>query len=263
MIAMLAAVSSANAQDDMVDPVQESVDSVMLDCCCCDSSSWYAGAEAVLFRFHEANGVQSADLLDASFDYEVQPRVTVGYESCDGMGARVRYWRYDDTEIAPGPDPIEVDTYTIDLELYQKLDLCPCTTLEVFGGVRYNDFFFFRDDGGVADDMHRFRGFGGIVGVNATRSLGNHLSAYGGLRQIIMSGDADFNGANNNEQDTIRPVTEISLGVRYDNCNWWLNVGYEWQNWANYVETAGLFNADNETSDIGFVGFVIGGGISY
>ena len=256
---MLAAVTSASAQDDMVDPVQESVDSVMLDCCCCDQSRIYFGAEATFMKFFDSGGVEDFGGDDGRFDWEASPRFTLGWEGCDGLGTRVRYWKWDHTTLSVDDDPISVDTYTIDLEVYQRLEVGSCTNIEIMGGIRYNEFIMDRS----ALPTDRFRGFGGLIGIQADRQLTCNWSAYGRLREVILADDffaLEF--GNSNENDGIRDVTEIALGVEYNNCNWSFHAGYEWHLWSNYTRGT-IANADLETSDIGFAGFVVGGELSY
>jgi hypothetical protein len=254
-----------------VDPMQAdvAVDDVADDCgkgccdVCCDQSSFIFGAEVTFFKFHEANGVNDADFNDASFDRDANLRLTAGYVGCDGLGARVRYWEYDESALSVANNPIFVDTYTLDFEVFQQIELGSCTCVEVFGGLRYNEFDFFRDDGAIADDQHAFDGLGGIIGLEVHRDLCNGLGLYARLREVIMADDANFFGAGGEENDTIRPVTEIALGVSYTSCNWSLRAGYEWQVWGNYVESAGATNLDFEATDIGFAGFVVGAQYAY
>ncbi len=71
----------------------------MLHCCCCDQSGWIFGAEATFFKYHRTDGVRygGGNLDETQFDYNVSPRLTLGYVNCDGLGIRVRYWNYDQT----------------------------------------------------------------------------------------------------------------------------------------------------------------------
>jgi hypothetical protein len=218
--------------------------------------------EATFFRYHDANGVEDGDAGgdDTEFDNDANLRLTAGYVGCDGLGARVRYWDYDEVAVAAGNDAIFVDTYTLDFEVFQTLDVGSCTCVEVSGGVRYNDFFFIREDG--AADVTAFDGLGGIIGIKAHRDICGGFGVCAGLREVILADDMFQNGLDD-ETDVIRNVTEIALGVNYTSCNWSIHAGYEWQIWSNYVESAGPFNLDREMSDIGFVGFVVGAEYAY
>jgi hypothetical protein len=273
-LAVVLCASFALAQDDLmvdqVDPAQEETAHVDdnsdcgSDCCevCCDTGSFFFGAEATFFKYHDANGVEDGDLGgdDTEFDNDANLRLTAGYVGCDGLGARVRYWDYDEVAVAAGNDAIFVDTYTLDFEVFQTLDVGSCTCVEVSGGVRYNDFFFIREDG--AADVTAFDGLGGIIGIKAHRDICGGFGVCAGLREVILADDMFQNGLDD-ETDVIRNVTEIALGVNYASCNWSIHAGYEWQIWSNYVESAGPFNLDREMSDIGFAGFVVGAEYAY
>lgn len=78
--------------------------------CNCDSHAsrserWYAGAAAVFLKPHlgvndammeeRIGSVPDYQMRAFDFDYEIAPRVWFGYESCDAMGFRVSYFRYD------------------------------------------------------------------------------------------------------------------------------------------------------------------------
>ena len=229
------------------------------DCC---GGNWFFTAEATFFKFHDSGGVEDADADDGEFDWDVAPRLTLGYVNCEGAGVRIRYWDFDEDTITTGGGLITVDTYSIDLEAFQVVDLGCSTSLEVSGGVRYNDFYHFIEDGVVGVDTITYDGWGGMIGIEARRDLGCGKVVYARLREIIMTGDAFFDGPAGTESDTIRPVTEIALGVAYRNCNWSFNAGFEWQNWGNY-SSDGSANVDQEASDVGFAGFVLGGEYSY
>lgn len=264
---VLAMAAGLNAQDtdeamDMMaaEPVVQNAGKGCLDCCC-DQSAWFFGAEATFFRFHEANGVQDADGDNVEFDFEASPRITLGYVSCDGWGARIRWWEYDHDAIAAGDDVVDVDTYNIDFEIFQEVCLNCCTSVEISAGIRYNEFQFLRENGSVATDLHDFSGVGGMFAIEGRRDLGCGLGVYARLREAIMTGDMVLDGRD--EVDVTRPITEIAFGVAYGSCNWNVHAGLEWQNWANYTEGPAFLNLDQEVNDIGFAGFVLGGELTY
>ena len=264
--AMALMATSATAQDDMVDPMQDAPADVVMECCCCDSGGWIFGAEATFFKFLDSNGVNDfggfALANRGRFDYEVNPRLTLGYAGCDGLGMRVRYWQYDENTLSNNGNVISVDTYTIDFEVFQCIDLGSCTSVEISGGIRYNEFDMFRE-GVVLDGNDSFQGFGGIVAIEANRQLNCNWSAYGRFRQVILSDDFFANQiGNDSEFDGIRDVTEVALGINYHGCRWTLNAGYEWHLWSNYTRGTSA-NLDIETSDVGFAGFVLGAELSY
>lgn len=96
-----------------IEPLCESLD----DCCsteCCDTTvgccepccgpTFYAGAAAVWLKPHFQDN--TAIVLDPppsdnivipfDYDFEVSPRVWLGYEHCDGHGFRFSYWQFDE-----------------------------------------------------------------------------------------------------------------------------------------------------------------------
>jgi hypothetical protein len=68
---------------------------------CCESSC-YAGFAAVWIRphFHQDTAFvidPTSTCVSRSFDrnFEITPRVWLGYTDCDGFGVRAQYWQYD------------------------------------------------------------------------------------------------------------------------------------------------------------------------
>jgi hypothetical protein len=249
----------------------------MMDCCCCDQSAYFFSLEATVFKFHDAGGVEDANGIDGKFDFELMPRITLGYVGCDGLGARIRYWDFDADTKSKAHLPISVETYNVDFEVFQVCELDCCTALEFSAGIRYNDFEHHRT--GLADvgppvvlfvDKYDFSDIGGMIGIEARRDLGNGLGVYARLREVILMGDTGILD-NNDEIDVTRPVTEIAFGADYCYCGWTVHGGLEWQNWGNYT-TRALDGVDddvefvedvNDNDDIGFAGFVFGVSTSY
>ena len=243
---------------------EETVGAGCCDTCCSAKSGLIVTAETTFFRFHDAAGVEDGDGQDAEFDFEASPRVTLGYVGCNGRGARVRWWDYDHDTRSKDDDLVSVDTYNVDFEVFQEVNL-PCrTTLDVSVGIRYNDFTHFYKDGIFAtNEEHSFDGIGGMFALAGRVDISCNWSAYARFREVIMMGDGDFDDAGGNiENDTTRPVTELGFGLQYRNCNWVVHGGFEWQNWGNYT-SAGILNADGEAHDVGFAGFVVGAGLNF
>ena len=231
---------------------------------CCPGCSYIAGIDATFMRYHRSDGVGN------EFDFDFAPRVTLGYVACDGLGIRVRYWDME----ADNNNGASIDTFTLDTELFQEYDLGCYTSLEVSAGIRYNEW---TEEGLRNTDT--FTGFGGIVGIEVTRSVAVGGSLYARLRQSIMMDDFSSSGwwtDNDNGSsrlDTTRNITEIGLGWQTSCClcdgaELTVHVGVEWQNWANYAEshTIGVSGVDYDgvsTEDAGFGGFVIGGSYQY
>lgn len=238
------------------------------DCCddgCCGScgGGFYAEGEALFFKYHRADGTAvglgtpfDTD-EDVEFEYTAVPRVSLGYVAANGLGIRARYFEFDQSEEANegAPSHLAIDTYTIDLELFERICLNRCWAIELSGGVHYKEFSEFMFDSGVPDEPDLFEprlnaidGWGGVLGLEATRSMGC-WAVYGRVRGSVITGDkfvgnsiefGDSLLAQGREvEDSIMHTIEYALGLE---CNRELSngaalrlrAGYEWQMWYNY-----------------------------
>ena len=199
--------------------------------CCCDQSALIFGAEMTFFRYHTSDGVE-----DDEFDFEISPRITLGYRAPDGLGLRVRWWEYDHEN---GDSTLEVDTYNFDIELFEEISVGSCSSMEVSAGIRYNEFEENDLDDG---ESHSFEGFGGLFAVEANRELAIGGAAYARLRQAILMDDYDADGTE--LVDVVVGMTEIGLGYETTLISGCYCVtghaGIEWQQWHDYS------NGDND-----------------
>lgn len=118
------------------------------------------GFEYIWFRPFASNGdLPAANFANAGgpgpsdrtldFNYQITPRVFLGYVGANGLGGRVRYWQYDhgaNTNTANDPNTGDVATIaggfkfqTFDIELTQNVSFRNWNFL-VAGGVRYASF---------------------------------------------------------------------------------------------------------------------------
>jgi hypothetical protein len=103
-------------------------------CCdpCCRSQGFYGGVELSYLKAHNSSGTGPTGLLAAARsvnvggitvdssvaeidpDFEPTPRLWIGYQRCDGLGVRLRYWEYDHSfDVAIGsPFTLFFDTFT-------------------------------------------------------------------------------------------------------------------------------------------------------
>jgi len=272
------------------------------DPCCCDPyCDPYAGglffqAEGLFFRYSRADGVRAGNYNDipvtttddVTFDYTITPRLTLGYLFDSGLALRARYWEYAQTGNAVFPASgvaMGVDTYTIDIELFEVFDLNDQWSVEISGGVRYNEFAELMVDPSPAPTQTRlnyFEGWGGLVSLEGKRSLGRWGALYARGRGAVLMDDAlVLNGplAGGARQDAllvdaVHGMTELALG--YEISRYWrrslitFRAGYEWQIWHNYTTsftpvsdtTANRSNMAGP-SDVGFNGFTLLLGIDY
>ncbi|MEK6235640.1 MAG: hypothetical protein N2C14_13105, partial [Planctomycetales bacterium] len=241
----------------------------------CNQSGLFVSGELMFFKYHRADGVRVGGNLpaeNADFNYELTPRFTAGWAGRDGLGVRGRYWQFDHAAGANegGGSHIEVDTYTIDLEAYDLIDLNCDWQLEISGGVRYNDF---RESlfNPALTTVHTSANYGGIVGLEAIRSVTDCLAVWGRFRGSLLMGDRRSQDGFENMvlRDATQGVLELSIGSEYNqklSCGSvvFVRSSAEWQHWMDYTSEfdLGIAGADVEgAGDVGFGGFGIQAGI--
>lgn len=258
---------------------------------CCDPCSSDAccrprllvEAEATLFRYYRANGVRVGDDApgdDVRFGWEGAPRFTLGYVTASGLGFRTRYWDFNQTAAAKEglPSRLTVDTYTLDLELFESFALNNRWSVEFSAGVRYNDFQekFFDVVGDTELRHNTFFGWGGILGVEVKRQLFCNGALFGRCRGALLMDDSlrsNIGSGNERLLDTTRGVVELAMGYEYRRClsngaEVYGRIGAEWQHWVNYSSNFTEGTTDPErfwtgSSDVGFMGMVVSLGLSY
>jgi hypothetical protein len=242
----------------------------------------------LFFRYHRADGAREGVLPNEfnEFDFEITPRITVGWVNCDGLGVRVRFWEFDHCAQVAGPDPLIidegtfslcVDTYTLDFEVFDTFCLNRNWDLELAAGIRYNEFLeTMADDEGfglVENRLNSFSGIGVVASAELRRLVGCNGAVFARARASILMDDKDiFNDAGPQQErliDVTVGTTELAFGYDYvvptcDGAYAFLRLQAEWQNWYNYSSSF-VDTAANESfagpSDVGFGGFGVGLGI--
>jgi hypothetical protein len=249
---------------------------------CCHSSGYWASAELLWFRYHRADGVRvgTAEEGDnAEFDFEITPRLTVGYVRDDGLGVRIRYWEFDHNADAfeDGGSRLSVDTYTFDLEVFDTFCLNRNWDLEIAAGIRHNEFLESMVDIPGDNDFrfNSFQGFGVLAGVELRRCIGTSGTVWVRTRSAILMDDKDIlNDPGQGQQvrllDATVGMTELAFGYDYvmpmcDGAYAFAGVQAEWQNWYNY--SSGFEDTENNEdfagpSDVGFGGFGVRAGVA-
>jgi hypothetical protein len=248
-------------------------------------------AELLFFKYQRAGGTRVGDAAGERVfgDHEVAPRLTAGYIFGNGLGFRARYFEWDHLQSTLNANPIEyldVDTYNIDLEVFEKFQVNRNWMVEISAGVRYNEF---RETLRDQDEfrIHDFDGWGGIVGLEATRSLGRWGGLYARARGALMEGDKFVQNEDGGNQiletdfidDSTQGMTELAIG--YEISRYFgrslvtFRGGYEWQNWFNYSSAfvgpvnphAAAGDSPEEVfvgpADVGFNGWTLMLGIEY
>jgi hypothetical protein len=242
-------------------------------CEACGDGAVTFDCELTFLRYHQSGGVLASDSEFAEFGFEPAPRFVAGYERCDGLGVRGRYWFFDHSAATDVGSVYGINTYNLDLEGYKRIALGYQTSLEVSGGIRYNEF----DQSDSLGLSKGFKGIGGTAGLQANHRFGNGLGLYARARWSIVQGDDELVSAGRFfdsrepflEPDATHSQTEIDFGIdwsRYlaNGAVLTVGVGGEWQQWDEYAVGRDGFGAgETVLADAGFSGFVAKLGLAY
>ena len=237
------------------------------------SGSLYALVDLTFMKYHQAGGVRDSNAQMGEFGFEFNPRYVIGYERSDGLGTRIGYWGYDEAAATVGVDWINIDAYAFDVEIYQRVDLGSCTSVEVFGGLRWidievtdNDALFWAADG-----------YGGKVGIEAARKLGSNNKLFARATWSIVPVDGQVVNpgnyvttlvpANGILEDSEVTITEVGAGIAgsrcLNNCSTLVyGAGAEWAQWSD-VSVGGDTSNEIQTADGGWAGFFFRLGLQY
>ncbi|MFH1920559.1 MAG: Lpg1974 family pore-forming outer membrane protein [Planctomycetota bacterium] len=243
---------------------------------CGDGGGLVFDVELTFLRYFQEGGVTDVLGAPAEFDYELAPRFELGYVGADGLGLRTRYWELDAAATSTAGNPVGVNAYNLDIELFQVYDLGRDTTLELSAGLRYAELW--QDAANLAVPMtviSNFSGFGGTMAAEVKRDFLNGdlyararlslLMGDAGIRNVIPDGPVVASFAD----DCTATQTELAMGYEVSRCFESLGVatlraGVEWQNWANMAVADTAFGGIGDgdvMEDAGFAGFVVGLGL--
>jgi hypothetical protein len=236
--------------------------------------------EALWFRYHRADGVRVGVAADegVEFDFEITPRLTVGYAGKDGGGARLRWWQFDHRQDAfeAGGSAMRVNTDVFDFELFDTFCLNHNWNIEIGGGIRYCEFEeTMIDAGGVADvRFNYFTGFGVVANAELRRTIGRNGALFLRGRSAILMDDKDIFNDDGAQQvrllDATVGMTELAIGYDYvlpmaRGAFLFAGVQLEWQNWYNFsssFEDTANTEDFGGPSDVGFGGYGVRAGIA-
>ncbi|MBN1591369.1 MAG: hypothetical protein JW888_17785, partial [Pirellulales bacterium] len=197
---------------------------------CCGNPGIIGGYDFVWLKPHFSNAVAYGVFIEGGdddteidygypTDYENAPRLWLGYQGCNGLGARIRYWQFDQQILSQNLVSDATTTYyfegfaasagaeldisggiemhVLDLEFMQDIDWGR-TQLTVGAGLRYAKLRFtgsgiLSNTNGV-DTASRFseitfEGVGPTVFVDFQRRIRqSRLSVVGGLRGSVLFG---------------------------------------------------------------------------
>ncbi len=188
-----------------------------------------------------------------SEQYKFTPRLIMGYEDPNGVGARIRYWRYNHTtETVRNRDEIVLDFTTVDFEATSRFQTRR-TDLVLAGGFRWFDGEIGSDGRAVNSQMPGFTVAGDLRSV----FCGNCRSQWatvGGARWSILGGNWEGrSGLVDPTRDDNLVVQELYGGVEYachrGGMDIYTRLVLEVQNWRSDV-----IGNQTDTDSIGLIG---------
>ena len=232
--------------------------------------------DIMFMKYHQSGGVKSTSAENivgnddsAEFDFEYSPRVSLGYELCNGHGYRLNYWYYDETAATDKEGFVSIDTYTFDAEIYRRLNLSDDTSLEFSGGYRHVDFEQ-RDDNELD---WGFTNYGGTISTelshqvtcNSRIFIRNRLSIVMGDVGLTDEGDTEDSPGSGLDHETT--MIELALGWESTRCmcnGLTLVYGFsgQWSQWSDVTIAADSYDGLYLT-DAGFGGFAFRLGVEH
>jgi len=220
---------------------------------------------------------QSSGNYDKS-DYDFGYRGSLGYQFADGLFLKAIYFGYNtdvlDRSTATVGDLFHEDAHMsvsyLDFVVGQTFKPTETFKLSPSIGLRWATF----NEGYSSTDIrtltapsttyyherNAFSGLGLVVGLDATRTLGENFSLYGTLKESAVFGNCDASNtptssnSYSSSTDRVLFISEMGLGVQYDFCfsNVTSNIrlGVEGQWWAG--------QSSNSSENTGLAGFVLG-----
>jgi hypothetical protein len=193
---------------------------------------WTLGLEIMALQPYQSEG-QYDDT-----DYDIAWRGSLGYQFSDGLFLKGSYFGYK-TDTDSNED---LDVASVDLVIGQNFKPMEKLSISPFIGVRWASF---EEDYGDID----FDGWGIVIGLDATRALGNNISLYVTAKQSVLFGSDDYY-----DDDRTVLISEVGAGLQYDFCFGSVtgNVrgGVEGQYWSGV--------SDDDSEDMSLFGFVLG-----
>jgi hypothetical protein len=226
---------------------ETSCDACNGECPNCDDGanmgSYYAEVDMLFMRTHFMEDVAGK----LSETYEFTPRFILGYETENGVGARVRYFTYGrTTQVLSGPDAIRFEFDYLDFEATGRFKSSR-SELVASGGFRFAGIDTEWDGETVNLDAP------GLTAAAEFRTMAcgdcrQQWAAVAGARWSILGGD--WEGSDNGFVQPLRDdnvlVQELYFGAElschYSNYVLWARLVFEMQNWRSDVmgETAGV-----------------------
>jgi hypothetical protein len=255
-------------------------DSACDSCDNCCASGVFFEMELLLLQYLRTEGLIVGDAAGAAeqvpSSLEGAPRISLGYIGADGLGVRARYFEFHhQLEANEALSRLDVDTYTIDTELFERFNLDDRWDLEASFGARYVEFAeTMRDQDAALELRHNLvHGFGLIGGVELRRQVCCG-AIYGRFRQSILAEDRtriNTGSGTDTSLDTVVGISEINIGYELsrnlsNGSLVYFRVGGEYQMWSNFSSAFDGVTGEafwDGASDVGFAGLAFTGGLVY
>jgi hypothetical protein len=170
------------------------------------SSGLVGGLEVAFLRVGQSDGGAG------DYDFEAAPRIWLGYQNANGLGARVRWFHFD----ADGPNSgflTSLRYSTIDFEITDTFQLGCKWEGTLSGGLRLADYHeTFQNDPTNFIDFDS--GVGAVVGVELNRRISDRFGLFGLLRGSIILADG-IDGDGGSYDDVGYSASEMQLGAEY------------------------------------------------
>jgi hypothetical protein len=239
--------------------------------CCCEQQQCYSDAcsgekltmcyleiQNVFLRAH----VNEEAVGKLSEQYEWTPRFVAGFELPSGIGARGRYFNYDEeTPILDDPgEELGLKFEVIDVEGTGRIRTTHADVI-LSGGFRWADIEITEDDDTIQCD-----GPGLTVAADGRtvicRGCKSEWAGVAGARWSLLGADweGDDNALVEETRDDNLVVKELYGGVewvcRTGHCNFYTRAVFEMQHWSSDA-------LDENDATIAFVGPAIHGGVTF
>jgi len=233
--------------------------------CGCGCPSTYFGYEATILRpyMSSANFPGAGNVFDNEYGWG--HRFILGYDTGDGIGARLRYWMFNHGNTTNPPPPlnsINIDMDALDAEVTLNEQMRNWDIL-VTGGVRYARAEF-TDLGGIlgagAGANTYFEGYGPTVSLEATRDVGRFY-VVGDWRSSLLFGDIRGTLLGTIDDETAI-VIEQQLGMGWVSESGVLNVRGVWETQA-WLNDTFADDANGLGSNLTLSGFTVSATLSY
>ncbi len=171
------------------------------DGCCYRSGDFFGEFQYLRLKAFDTDGYNEGLGSDDGF------RLIGGYQNCNGLGIRGRYFDFDGVQNVGG-DEYGLDVSYFDVEVTQSFSLCKLDGV-VSGGYRHAEHQVVYESDLDGD----FDGDGVTLGIQLQRDINCNLGLYGWAQHSILVGDDA-----EESDDYIIGWTEVQLGTQYATC---------------------------------------------